>query len=283
MSQAAVSDPTHSTADALTAFTFWVGDSLFAIDLDNVLSIEQDNSPIQPDPFQGRGSLGIIKHHGVPVRIFDFSEFMGISSSGRQKEELIKTLIAREQDHIDWLNTLEHSIKTGEPFAKARDPHECAFGQWYDKFRTRDEELVEILRKFDEPHKRIHALADRLLYLRDKGRLEQALSDLELERSTTLVQLRRIFKHARAQIRDAIKSVLLFVTTNGKEPQLALRLNEISDMVGFSTEQITPINALGITDDERLAGTLSGYLNIETGQDCLLVNVEGLLEAILSS
>lgn len=282
MSQAAVSDLTQM-ADALNAFTFWVGNSLIAINLDNVLSVEQDSSEIQPDPFQGRGSLGIVKHRGVPVRVFDFAEFLGISSCGEKKEEQIKTLMSREQEHIDWLNTLEHSIKTSEPFTKERNPHRCAFGQWCEEFETRDEELLDILRQFGEPHERFHALADRLLDLKKKGQSEQALKELNLERVTTLAQLQRLFDRARGQIRDSIKSVLLFVTTNGKEPRVALRLNEISDMVSFSPEQVTSTDSLGVSDDERLANVLTGYLCTDGNKDCLLVNVDGLLGAVLSS
>ena len=282
MSQAAVSDLTQM-ADALNAFTFWVGNSLIAINLDNVLSVEQDSSEIQPDPFQGRGSLGIVKHRGVPVRVFDFAEFLGISSCGEQKEVQIKTLMSREQEHVDWLNALEHSIKTGEPFTKERNPHQCAFGQWREEFETRDEELLDILKQFGEPHERFHALADRLLDLKNKGQSEQALKELNLERVTTLAQLQRLFDRARGQIRDSIKSVLLFVTTNGKEPRVALRLNEISDMVSFSPEQVTSTDSLGVSANERLADVLTGYLCTGGNKDCLLVNVDGLLEAVLSS
>ncbi len=283
MSQAAVSDLTHNMADALNAFTFWVGDSLFAINLDNVLSVEQDNSAIQPDPFEGRGSLGIVKHHGVPVRVFDFARFLGIDSCGEQKEALISTLVAREQDHIDWLDALEHSIKTNEPFTKARDPHQCAFGKWYDHFETRDEELKEIMQQFDAPHKRIHALADRLLNLKDKGQAEQALEELCLERGTTLVELRRLFDRARGQIHDSIRSVLLFVTIDGKGPRVALRLNEISDMVSFTPEQITSTRSLGVGEQERLADVLKGYLSAGSDKDCLLIDVDGLLETVLTA
>lgn len=283
MSQAAISDLTHSMADALNAFTFWVGDSLFAINLSNVLSVEQDNCAVQPDPFQGRGSLGIIKHHGVPVRVFDFAEFLGISSCGQQKEALIDTLTEREQDHVDWLNDLERSIKTGEPFTKARNPSQCAFGKWYDNFDARDEELMEIMRHFDAPHKRIHALADRLLGLKDKGNAEQALKELGVERATTLFELQRLFGRAREQIHDSIRSVVLFVTVDGKSPRVALRLNEISDMVSFTPDQITDTASLGVTDNERLAGVLDGYLSAGNDKDCLLVNVNGLLESILTS
>ena len=283
MSQAAVSDLTQSMADALNAFTFWVGDSLFAINLDNVLSVEQDNCAIQPDPFQGRGSLGIVKHHGVPVRVFDFAEFLGIPSCSEQKEALISSLVAREQDHIDWLNALELSIKTDEPFTKARNPHQCAFGKWYDHFETRDEELQEIMCQFDTPHKRIHALADRLLNLKDKGHADRALKELSRERDTSLVELRRLFDRARGQIRDSIRSVLLFVTVDGKAPRVALRLNEISDMVSFTPEQITATSDLGVGDQERLARAMKGYLNTGSDKDCLLIDVDGLLETVLAA
>ena len=283
MSQAAASDLTHSIADTLNAFTFWVGDSLFAINLNNVLSVEQDNSVIQPDPFEGRGSLGIVKHHGVPVRVFDFAEFLGIPSCGEQKEALINTLVDCEQDHVDWLDALENAIKNDESFNKARNPDLCAFGEWYDKFETRDEELKEIMCHFDTPHKRIHALADRLLSLKEKGHSEQALKELSLERDTTLMELRRLFGRAREQVRDSIRSVLLFVTIDGKAPRVALRLNEISDMVSFTPDQITSTTSLGVGNDERLARILKDYLSAGSDKDCLLVDVDGLLETVLTA
>jgi purine-binding chemotaxis protein CheW len=282
MSQAAISDLTHTMDDELNAFSFWIGDSLFAINLDQVLSVEQDSSNIVPDPFEGRGALGIVKHRGVPVRVFDFSEFLGVTSCEQQKHSLIETLVEREQDHVGWLNALEHSLKTGEAFSKARDPHQCAFGKWYDQFNTRDADLMEILSQFDEPHKRIHSLADHLLTLKDRGQLEQALKELEIERVTTLGQLRRLFDRARGQISDSIKSVLLFITTDGKEPRVALRLNEISDMIGFSRSQVTKTGSLGVADNERLAGVFAGYLSTGGDNDCLLVDVEGLLSTIFN-
>jgi len=280
MSQAAMTELSSAVGDEFNAFTFWVDNSLFAINLENVLSIEQDSSHIQPDPFQGRGALGIVKHRGVPVRVFDFAEFLGVGSCGTQKEDLITSLLAREQDHVEWLDALERALLNGEVFSKARDPHQCAFGKWYDSFETRDDELREIMEQFDAPHKRIHALADQLLGLKDSGRTEEALDVLKAERLTTLAELRRLFDRARDQVRDSIRSVLLFVTTNGKEPRVALRLNQISDMVTFGKDSLTPTNSLGVAEAERLSGVISGYLSSRADKDCLLVDVDGLLNAV---
>lgn len=281
MSQAAISDLTHTMTDELNAFSFWVGDSLFAVNLDNVLSVEQDNSSIQPDPFQGRGALGIVKHRGVPVRVFDFAEFLGVDSSGSQKEHLIRTLGELEQEHIDWMSALERALAGDESFTASRDPQHSAFSRWRNEFQTRDDELISIMKQLDEPHKRMYALADQLLTMKVRGRADDALQQLEIERSTTLAQLRRLFGRARDQVRDSIKSVMLFITIDGKEPRLALRLNEISDMVGFSLDRVTRTDALGVSNDERLAAVFAGYLDTGDDNDCLLIDVDGLLAAIL--
>ena len=276
-SRAAIADE----ADKLSAFTFWIGNSLFAIDLRNVLSIEQEDSVIQPTPFGARGELGIIKHRGIPVRVFDLADFLGLTSSSEQMTALIEALVAREQDHIDWIDALEQSIRSEVPFTKARDPHQCAFGKWYDAFHSHDDELMEILARFDVPHKQIHSLADRLLGLRDAGRMEQALQILERERSTTLALLRRLFGRARGQIRERIKSVLLFITTDGKTPCLALRLNEIKDMVEFPSSALTVTNEIGIGDSEHLADVFIGYIDSGNERDSLLFDIDGLLAAML--
>ena len=51
-------------------------------------------------------------------------------------QKLIQLFTEKEKDHHDWLNALEESIVDGVPFTKAKDPHQCAFGKWYDKFQT---------------------------------------------------------------------------------------------------------------------------------------------------
>jgi len=73
------------------------------------------------------------------------------------------------------------------------------------------------------------------------------------------------------------------VTTDGKAPRVALRLNEISNMVSFTPDQLTVTASLGVADDERLAGAMAGYLSTGDAEDCLLVNVDGLLETIFSA
>ncbi len=280
MSLPVTANKTKNRNEKLNAFTFWIGDSLFAIDLRFVLSIEQEGSVIQPDPFSGQGALGIVKHRGIPVRVFDLAEFIHLTSSGDQKQALIEQLVGREKDHVDWLAGLEDAIRKDIRFEKARDPHQCAFGKWYDNFESHDHELMDILAKFDEPHKRIHALADQLLALKEHGQEKEALRILALERQTTLAHLRRLFERARSQIKDRIKYVLLFITTDGKSPCLALRLNEIDDIVEFSNSQVTVTEDVGVLNHAHLSNIFTGYIDSGNERDNLLFDMDGLLAAV---
>jgi len=54
-------------------------------------------------------------------------------------------------------------------------------------------------------------------------------------------------------------------------------------MVSFTPDQLTVTASLGVADDERLAGAMAGYLSTGDAEDCLLVNVDGLLETIFSA
>ncbi|MBT5229823.1 MAG: hypothetical protein HOM11_06050 [Methylococcales bacterium] len=139
---------------SLEVFTLWVGDSLYGIDISQVLSIHSDIEKIQKVPVDKSGLLGIAMYQDQPTPIFGLSQCLKMRPRAEEREELVGILTDREKDHVDWLSSLETSIKTGSPFTKATDPKQCAFGKWYDAFTTKDDILVEILEKFDEPHKK---------------------------------------------------------------------------------------------------------------------------------
>lgn len=260
-----------------SAFTFWVGDTLCAAALPHVLSIEQHTESVHPTPFRIRGLIGALRYRGSIVPVFDLTLLVGMALRSEQKEELLTVLSAREQDHIDWLDALIASVRDATPFTKARDPTQCAFGKWYSRFETRDRELATILARFDEPHRRIHALADRMLDLSAEGRVEHALEQLSIERHTTLMHLRRLFAKARRQIRDSMKTVLLFLTCDGGTPVLALRLDEIGDIVSYSSDRLLSAGGLGNVERDELVDVFPNYIEQPKGPDCLLMDAERLV------
>lgn len=229
--------PTSMTSNKesgpLTVMTFYIEDSLYAIPIENVVSLSKETDNIQELPVKSPGLIGVSHYQNQVVPVVDVSQRIGVKSGIEAKQGLIDTLTAREQDHIDWLDALEKSILTGEKFSKARDPHQCAFGKWFDAFDTRNEALQEIMAQFDSPHQQIHSLADKLLNMREKGEQEKALKELEFQRITTLRRLRSLFQHAREQLREMMRPILLYVTCNGTSPAYALLIDEVHDALTY--------------------------------------------------
>ncbi len=265
-------------SEVLTVFTFWIGDELFAINIENILSVTQDLEKLLQPPVKSRGLMGVINYMDEPVAVYNFAEMLNIPSTRQIKSGLVALLNEREQDHINWVDALEKSLKENIPFDKARDPHKCAFGQWYDKFTTRDEALMDIMKHFDKPHKEIHALAEELLDLKSNGQLDEALEKLRIARLTTLNHLIKYFSHARSQIEESLHTVVINITNDGVKPLVALKIDEIHEVMNFHQSDLRGLERMGLDVVLEMDGLFKGYLGSDDNQSsCLLLDTSNLL------
>jgi len=269
---------TGKTEPERQIFTFFIEDMMFGLDVENVLMLGQDINEIQRLPVEERGFCGVTKYQGTIVPVLDFAHRLGIPSGTDIKSELITTLIDREKDHIEWMNALEVSIKTGVAFVKALNPDECAFGKWYNKYETRDETLQDVLQHFDEPHRQIHALGERLIGLRDNDQVDEALECLAHERATTLRRLQALFVRAREQIQGGLRQVLLFVTIDGKTPRYALIIDDINDVINYmpSELQSSRSGALGLI--KKIEHVIDGIYARDNLPDCLYFDINKMTD-----
>ena len=270
----------NSNKDGLRAFTFWILETLYAVDIAKVLTISQDLNNIQTMPARGKGLLGMIEFHGYAIPVINFAQMLNMKSAAQTGSELIELLTQREQDHHEWLNALENSIVNGEPFLKAKDPHQCAFGIWRKSFQSRDETLMDIITDFDEPHEQIHQLADKLLDMRISGKIDEALKILNMERDITMKRMSKHFNHAREHVRESSRIVLLYITEDGVSPTLALQIDDIHDVIDFKAEQFKSMSSLKpvFGDDESIL--IKNYIKLADTADCLLINTAGISEII---
>jgi hypothetical protein len=151
--------------DQISVITFSTREATFAIPLEQVKYIEKDvkrNIQLgQLDKFNHE----VITYQNSAVALFNFSTLTGSRSQTEEVKELISLFDEKEKDHRDWMDALEKSINDDTPFTKATDPDKCAFGLWFNDFKTNDDDLKEVLEKFDTPHRAIHSLAESLLTL----------------------------------------------------------------------------------------------------------------------
>ncbi len=187
-----------------------------------------------PDHIRG---IAMVRNKAVPV--LDLRRRLGMTASDTERREFDALIQKRKQDHIEWLEELSRSIDEGRPFELTTDPHQCAFGQWYDTYETDNTQLAFHLKKFDAPHQRIHAVAKRAAALLEAGQVAQAQSLVKQTRDTELAELIGLFDEV-ADILRASREVVLVMVLDGE--LCGFLVDEVQAVRSIEAEHIQPIN-----------------------------------------
>ncbi len=257
----------------LAAITFTTSDASFAIPLEQVLYIEKDvkrNLQVNElDEFNHE----VITFQNNTVELYDFNRLIGSENHQTFIKQLVAQLDEMEQQHRDWLDALEDSLKHNKAFTKALDPNKCAFGIWYNQFKTDNEELSEALSRFDEPHKKLHGLAEVLLEM-NKTEHEKALEILSQERMSTLSELIHLFHLTKERALSSIRPIILFVEHKGGKVT-ALRLDNINDIVTFDKKVFSrDESAEGIMKSKSDDFFVEGFLRNGNDAPLMLINCQ---------
>jgi chemotaxis signal transduction protein len=179
---------------------------------------------------------GAINRRGEIFSLFDLRTYFGNDSLLKEREALIDLMHEREQDHLDWLEALEKSATDGSEFTKTTDPDQCAFGKWYNNYKTEDRLLSEMLRKFDDPHRRIHAVGEEVMKYIQAGEKDKALARIEKTRGDSLAVLVDLFEQLRERILYSATSEICMILRSGSS-HMALCVDKIESVEFLSEEK----------------------------------------------
>ena len=217
--------------------SFRHGKQHYAVPIASVRFITADNNLHCTRVATGNGNQhDMVDFDGQSCVVLSLANLLGEDSAQRAMSELIELLRAREQDHVDWLDALEQSLISGAEFTKARDPDLCAFGRWYKSFRSDNLMLQQLLEKFDAPHRRIHALADELLEMRNQSETDAAIEILNEHKRTTLVRLQELFSDARNMVGSSVRPTVIMIQ-NDNDQVIGLKVDDIGEVFSCRNEQ----------------------------------------------
>jgi len=209
---------------------------------------------------------GVIDVRGDVLQVIDLRVRLGMPHLSKEIDDLVEILHAREEDHRNWIRELEASVKEHRPFTLARDPHQCKFGKWYDTYQPTNQELASIWSGFDQPHKRIHAIADVVTEHVRLGEFDQALAIIEQTRTTALAVLVREFAAATKAVVRSNREVVVILERDAEA--LAITVDS-ADVV----ETIRESDIMELPDllDREGAAVISHTAHREQNDDLLLV------------
>lgn len=173
---------------------------------------------------------GVARLRGAALPAVDLRVCLGHASAEAELQALLQLLRDREQDHKNWLAELEASVRERRRFGLATDPRRCKFGQWYYAFETDDAVLRGELRRFEEPHAQIHALAVEVAARQAEGDHEAAQATVERGR-LRLGELLELFERLRQAVVAQQREVGVLVRLGARQAVLVVdRAEAVADL-----------------------------------------------------
>lgn len=222
-----------------------INENIYAVSCENVLSLYQVDK-ITSLPKSPNEIRGVVKFRDQIIQLVDIRKILnvkGIDEDIREFEELME---ARRNDHIKWLNTLDDCVKNEKEFTLTTNPHKCAFGKWYDTYRSNNTNLMFLMTfaRFNNPHLEIHAIGDKAKELIDKNDRKGAIALVEATRNTVLMKMMMLFDEIKQAYRESKREILVII-------------GDTTRSIGIAVDEIVAIEHLSELDEDMLKSTIT--------------------------
>jgi chemotaxis signal transduction protein len=202
-----------------------------------VMVSEVASIPNMPDFVRGAINL-----RGRVMPLVDLRKRLGMVSAAEETAEFLRLMVQREQDHKNWLAELEASVRERREFKLTTDPHKCAFGKWYDAYKSDNHWIANLLRRFDAPHKKIHGVGAQVQEFVASGEYERASRLIETARQNTLSAMIKLFASLRDLASEVQRDIAVVLTTSGRT--FAVSIDAAVSVEKLSPGSIGPLPAL---------------------------------------
>ena len=118
--------------------------------------------------------------------------------------ELQALLGSRTIDHYKWVEGLAvGTMLLGKEFTGQIDHTKCKLGEWYYSFKP-PKELEDVYKKIEEPHRKFHATAPRIIDAVKKGNIDLAKKIYQEETKPALEQTQEALTEMRIGVKKLI-------------------------------------------------------------------------------
>lgn len=185
------------------------------------------------------GVLGVINIRGRVLPVIDLRTRLGMNPASEENESFRALMDQRRQDHVNWLHELENSTRERREFKLATDPHQCAFGRWYDNYKPENVWIGALLRRFGSPHQEIHRTAVQVLALRREGQFDEAMAFIESVRGGVLAEMIKLFESLQELIRESYQQIVVVLET--EQHTFGVSVDEAVAVEKFERENLLPM------------------------------------------
>ncbi len=192
---------------------------------------------------------GVINHRGTIIPVIDMRSLLGFEPLSVEAERLTAEFAKMKAGHVDWIKALHDTIAFGTKFTKEIDPTQCALGKWISsvlngnssisQMANNDPILKTIIERFDEPHRRIHGVAEKALAFKELGEIEKAQELIDNARENDIPLLSDLFDQVLSEISSKLESML--VITEIDSSKAAIAVDGVSFVIDCNNDSVEPL------------------------------------------
>lgn len=266
----------NKTKEQLPWVLLSISDNVYAISCESVISLMQ-LGPVIPVPKVPEEIRGVVKFREQVISLVDMRKVLNLKSVEDEIQEFYDLMDERKQDHINWLETLEKSVKEKTKFTLTTDPHACAFGKWYDSYNPSNANIMfsVTFARFDSPHKAVHNLGTKVNKLMEQNDYQTANEMIETLKDTEFKQMIPLFDDLKESFRESKR-------------EISMILGDGKNNICISVDEIVAIEYLTEIDQDLLKSTITetefliGIGKRKNGLTALLLNDEYIMNTFLA-
>lgn len=244
MEQTVTEAQRRAAQDELPWVVFRLQHIHYAVQSAHIQGIMVMPDTVTPLPDMQGYFMGIMPLREFVVPLLDLRRLFGMVSTQEEIREFQETIELRKEDHIQWARELRRCSESGEPFTLTTDPHQCAFGQWYDHYQADSLALAHQLKKIEDPHQLLHATAVKM----EDPHLDEAGRQRLIEEAERLIPV----------IVSALdESSRLFASINRG---MVIVLSRDDAQVGIVVDEVLSVEELEIVTDMKSSRQQAEYI-----------------------
>lgn len=250
--------------------------NVYAISCEHVISLNKIDK-ITPMPKAPEEILGMMNFRSNVLELIDIKKIFNLKTQKEDIAEFNKMLDERLQDHINWINTLMESVEKGITFNLTTNPHECAFGKWYDNYKLKHTNIMfrSAFTRFDKPHKAIHEIGKTAKELVDSGRVTEAKELIEKTKNKELKKLIQLFEELKFAYKECLRETIVVISKGTKA--IGLAVDEVK-----SIEYLTEIDTEMLQNSMTNSALLLGIGKRKDNSTATLINDMYLLDKYIT-
>lgn len=217
---------------------------------------------------------GVIDIMGEALPLIDTRSKLSVQSRQEEVTEFVKVFMMRKQDHLNWITKLKNAVNNDEEITVEKNPHNCAFGKWYETYKPNTLALASYMSRFDVPHKAIHHLAVQAEEMMQAGQKEQAKVLIQTAEDNELINLIKLFDGFEEQMRLSYQEYAVVVVHNGRKYSLSVDSIKYFERMD---EIVSNVPLLANIDKKMIHGIGRKKIGDIT-EDIIILNLAGFLD-----